>query len=408
MTDKPKPPPKGPDGDSAPYDPTGDTTPAPATGRKSLNPIFGTSCQTQTYGLRAYHRGHYHIHLEAVMDDPVKKTWSVHKVVHTSDTGYTIFPTAQNTKNYVHKLKSGVPFHQALETLTDFERSCKSRPNDFAVQTPEAAEMGFDHFRAFAEREGYVFDTQGKPHARPNSKMLPAGAIFAQTDVNNANRHLARPDNEFDNNGPASKTPNTHFLFEQFTKATHRQTLQERLTQLRVLDILDHFIDQVKDAHTHLQEYCTHYQELGRGGLITDAEDSLRLAGVSLRQLKAYGIDTTVFENFVLQCEITCHVLHAEGLYDLMNTRQGDFAQNETLFKERVAKALEAFSKIDNSDRGLQTLQDMIVQTPKPAVPYSITRFIENYDTQKNAFRPLNRPGAQNPPPSNKKPPFTP
>jgi hypothetical protein len=99
-------------------------------------------------------------------------------------------------------------------------------------------------------------------------------------------------------------------------------------------------------------------------------------------------------------------VLHAEGLYDLMNNQKGDFAQNEMLFKERVNKALEGFRKIDSSERGLKTLQDMIVQTPKPQVPDSMTAFLQNYATQKDAFRAKNHPGATPKPQGPKAPPF--
>lgn len=407
MTDKNKPHNNAPDEDFGGYDPTGDSRPSPLPVRKTLHPLFGTRCQTQTYGLAAYKRGHYHIHLEAVMDDPVKKTWSVRKVVNVSEPRYsTIFGSDTQSKIYVHQLRSSISFTQALDMMQDFERSCRSRGQDFRVLVPDAPMMGFDHYRAFAEREGYVFDTAGHAHARPTHDSLPAGAAFDQRDIDSAAKHCARPANEFDNNGPAGKTPNTHFLFDQFTKATHGQNMNERLAQLRVLDILDHFAGHIQTAHDSLKEYCTHYQELGQGGLVYDAEHALKLAGASLRQLKAYGVDTTHFDSFLLQCEITCHVLHAEGLYDLMNNQKGDFAQNEMLFKERVNKALEGFRKIDSSERGLKTLQDMIVQTPKPQVPDSMTAFLQNYATQKDAFRAKNHPGATPKPQGPKAPPF--
>lgn len=401
MTDKNKPHKNTPDDDFGGYDPTGDNTPAPLPTRKTLHPLFGTRCESQTYGLRAYKRGHYHIHLEAVMDDPVKKTWSVRKIVNVAEPRYSmVFGTDTINKTHVHRMREGISFTQALDVLMAFERSCQNRGNDFNVLVPDAPMMGTTHYRAFAEREGYVFDTKGHAHARPTRDSLPAGASFDKRDIDTADKNCQRSENEFDNNGPASKTPNTHFLFDHFNKATHGHNMNERLAQLRVLDILDRFADQIKSAHDNMQEYCKHYQELGQGGLIYDAEKSLKLAGASLRQLKAYGVDTTVFDSFLLQCEITCHVLHAEGLYDLMNNQKGDFAQNEALFKERVNKALDGFRKIDSSDRGLKTLQDMIVQTPKPAVPDSMTQFLENYKTQKESFRTKNHPGAKKKPPS--------
>ena len=408
MTDKSKPPKNTPETPDTGYDPVRDRRPLPLANRKNLTPLFGTRCQTQTYGLAAYKRGHYHIHLEAVLDDPVKKTWAVRKVINVSEPRYSmIFGSDTDNKTYVHQLRSGLNFTQALDVMQDFERNCRNRGQDFRVLVPDAPMMGFDHFRAFAEREGYVFDTNGHAHARPAEGTLPAGASFDKRDIDIADTHCQRPANEFDNNGPASKTPNTHFLFDHFTKATHGHNMNERLAQLRVLDILDHFAGHVQTAHDNLKEYCTHYQELGQGGLIYDAEKALKLAGASLRQLKAYGVDTTDFDSFLLQCDITCHVLHAEGLYDLMNNQKGDFEQNELLFKERVNKALDGFRKIDSSARGLQTLQDMIVQTPKPQVPDSMTAFLQNYAAQKEAFRAKNRPGAAQKPNTPKTPPFS-
>lgn len=404
MTEKNHPHKNTPDAHFGGYDPTGDDRPAPLPVRKTLHPLFGTRCRTQTYGLVAYKRGHYHMHLEAVLDDPVKKTWAVRKIVSVAEPRASIiFGSDTQSKTYVHQLRSGISFTQALDMMQDFERSCRNRGQDFRVLVPDAPMMGFDHYRAFAEREGYVFDITGRAHARPAADALPAGGSFDQRDIDTADKLCQRPANEFDNNGPASKTPNTHFLFDQFTRATHGQNMHERLVHMRVLDILDHFAGHVQTAHDKLKEYCTHYQELGQGGLIYDAEQALKMAGADLRQLKAYGVDTTHFDNFLLQCEITCHVLHAEGLYDLMNNQKGDFAQNEMLFKERVNKALEGFRKIDSSERGLQTLQDMIVQTPKPEVPESMTAFLENYARQKEAFRDKNHPGAR--PDTPKKPP---
>src|SRR5690606_31856884 len=110
----------------------------------------------QTYGLAAYKRGHYHIHLEAVMDDPVKKTWAVRKIINVSEPRYSmVFGSDTDNKTYVHQLRRGLNFTEALDVMQDFERNCRNRGQDFRVLVPDAPMMGFDHFRAFAEREGY-------------------------------------------------------------------------------------------------------------------------------------------------------------------------------------------------------------------------------------------------------------
>ena len=359
--------------------------------RKILHPLFGSHCASQTYALKAYVRGSYHVRIDAYMDDPVKRTWSIQKtatITEPSISGWIFGGDKEKTRKEVQKLKSRATFNDVLDEMSKFERQCIRAEEAFALQQPDAAAMGFKHFRAFAEREGYVFDMKGQPHARPHRDVMPASAApFLQSDIDRADKNLQRPENEFGNNGPASKTPQTHFLFDQFTRAAHLNRMDDKMGELRALDILDRFTSQVRRAHDSLQAYCNKYQELGQGELIDDALDALRLAGASVRQLKAYGVDSSDFESFLLQCKVTCHVLHAEGLYDLMNRGEGDFAQNESLFRQRVDKAIEAFKRIDPSESGLQTLQDMIVQTPKPEVPTSIGAYLRQYDAQLAEWR---------------------
>lgn len=379
--------------------------------RKNLQPIFGSHCASQTYALKAYVRGSYHIRLDAYMDDPVKKTWSIQKtatITEPSIGGWIFGGERERTRKEVHKIKSHASFNDVLDEMMKFERQYQRNVDTATLVKPEAEAMGYTHFRAFAEREGYVFDMHGHAHARPHRDVLPAAeAGFLQEDIDRANKHLQRPENEFDNAGPASKAPQTHFLFDQFTRAAHLSSLEDKVAEMRALDILDRFTSQIRHAHDSLQTYCSKYQELGQGGLIDEALDSLRLAGASLRQLKAYGVDCTDFESFVVQCKVASHVLHAQGLYDLMNRGEGDFAQNEALFRRRVDKAVETYRRIDDTDNGIKTLQDMIVQSPHPAVPSAITAYLHQYDSQREAIRQANIAERQNNS-DNKKPPYTP
>ena len=381
------------------------------TPRKLLSPLFGSHCASQTYGLKSYTRGSYHIRLDAFMDDPVKKTWTVQKTAVITDaagSGLFFGPVRERTRTQVQKIRTRASFNDVLDDMQRFEKQCQTRQDDYIPQKPDAAGMGFTHYRAFAEREGYVFDAKGHPHARPHKNVLPAcDAGFIQSDIDRADKNLRRPENEFDNMGPGSKIPQTHFLFDQFTRAAHVHSMEDKMAELRVMDILDRFAQQMQRAHDKLQTYCEKYHELGQGGLIDDALDALRLAGASVRQLIAYGIESTDFESFILQSKITCHVLHAEGLYDLMNRGEGDFAQNEILFRQRVNKAVEYMRRIDDSENTLRSLQDMIVQTPKPQVPASMTHFLKEYQTQRSAWRQAQQ-DARNDAAKDSKPPHRP
>lgn len=355
---------------------------------KVLHPLFGTYTRTETYNVTGQKPGTtYHLHCEAFLDDPVAKTWTVSKVARITEQ-HSVNPDIKKTVSHVHKVKPKVSFKEAATALAEFEKQCKEKPHTIKPLFPDAPAMGFTHFKAFAEREGYVFDTQGLPHARPNARALPIGCIFNQEDVDSANKNAARPDDEYNNSGPASRAPGTHFLLEQFTRAAHSQDFNTATSGLRVLNILDRFVEQIEQAHKNMQEYCQKYEQLGQGDLITDAEKTLKMAESSIAQLKAYGVDTTQFASFLQQCQITCHILHAEGLYDLMNKGKGDFDSNEALFKTRVNSALEAYKKIDDSDEGMKLLKNMIVQSPAPSVPATIGKFIDGYKEQRKGYEP--------------------
>jgi hypothetical protein len=358
--------------------------PTPAPDNKTLHPLFGTYCKTETYSVTDADKNTSQIHCDAYMDDPVAKTWTVAKTVRRLQPSFN--PYKRKTITHVHKVKSKVSFKEAAAELARFEAECRKKPAVFAPMFPESASMGFVHFKAFAEREGYIFDTKGLLHARPDEKALPAGFSFFDEDIESANKHLARPANEFDNNGPMSKTPNTHFLLDHFTRAARENDFDSATTSARVLNILDRFVEQVDKAHGKLSEYCRKFQELGQGELISDAEDLLTKAESSVKQLKAYGVDTADFESFVLQCKISCYVLHAEGLYGLMHNGKGDFDANEALFKSRVNQAMQEYKKIDTSDAGLKTLQNMIVQMPEPKVPDAIGSFITRYKQARKDY----------------------
>lgn len=358
---------------------------------RNLDPIFGVYCRTQSFRSASYP---CYFHLEACLDDPVKKTWSVRRVVETQE------PHRRTSKIDVHAVAGHLAFKDALQILCKEEKDCLLKASSYHPAYPDPLSLGALHFKAFAEREGYVFNIVGTPHARPNAHALPEGHAFDQKDAGSANRNLQRADEDFDANAPSGKIPNTHFLFDQFARAAHNETLHTRMNDLRALQVLDRFAAQIETAHAKMTEYCDKYAQTGQGGLIVQAENALDMAEASLQQLRAYGVNVASFDSFVLQCRISAQVLHAEGLYDLMNKRIGDFDQNEAQFKQRVTQAIANFKKIDASEDGIRLLENMIVQSPKPAVPAAIGKFIAVYKEQRADFDKSRR----SPPPRRPRP----
>jgi hypothetical protein len=345
--------------------------------RHVLQPVFGTHCVTESFYTKTGGR-RPHTHMEAVMTCPRAKTWAVNKIVREKqDSGETV--------TRVTRIHASLSFRDAAAVLSDFETDCRARADVFGAIYPDAETMAYLHYKAFAEREGYVFDINGMPHARPAAGVLPPGD-FSEAAIRDADRHVKRPPNEYDGHGPLSRVPATHFLFDTFNRAAHGDSMQARLTEMRVVSLLDTFHANIASAHEKMETYCANYPQTGYGKDMVEAREKLHAADISLIQLDAYGIDTTAFKSFTLQCRITSFILHAEGLYDLMNKGRGDFNENEAAFNYCVAQALDGLKKIDPSAEAAETLQNMVVQSVKPEVPAAIGLFVTNYRTQRQAY----------------------
>lgn len=371
-------------------------SPGPGTS-PALRPVFGTYCATQSYALTPYKTGaSCHIHLEAYLLDPATQLWGVSRVMRVTEP--SIYTGRPLTEIRVQRLDYNLDFTAALKYLSDFENNCAQAPAQYVVQDPKAGAMKFLHYIAFAEREGYIFNTQGQPAPRPNIHALPPQGSFRQEDIARANKNLQRPADEFDGTGPAGKVPQTHFLFDQFRRATHNRNINTALAELRVMTLLDQFAAEIETVEKNLRIYGETYLALGQGGLILDAEQALERAVPVLRQIKAYGVDTAGYESFLTQCGIICDVMHAQGLYDLMQKGLGDFTQNEELFKLRVDKAVEGLKKIDPSDESRETLKKMIVQAGKPRVPAAIGYFVSTYKKQRADYDQKRNPPPPKPP----------
>lgn len=340
-----------------------------------LEPLFGTYCRSQPFTRSSGGGSGVYEYFEAFLDDPGKCTWSVTRV--------TVEGSGANARRRVKPVSEKIDFAKALDLVASFEKNCLARPQDHTPLLLDPSDLGFSHYRAFAEREGYVFDEDDRPHARPHANSLPAGKNFRQRDIDRANRHMQRAADDFYTVGTRRKIPNTLFLFDAFTRAALRTDMPDRISEGRVVSLLDTYMRKITEARDRLREYCDTYEQLGKGGLIDSATQSLEAADILLRQLAGYHVNTEKFILFNRQCMVMCHVLHAQGLYDLMYKGKGDFIENEKTFNERVGKAFECYRKIDPSEDGLRALEQMIRYAPHPSLPPAIDSFIDNYHAQR-------------------------
>ncbi len=344
--------------------------------KKCLPPLFGTYCMTERFG-NPHPRGQAeHIHFEAWLDDPVKKSWTVTRVTEAID-------DKQHLSTKAKTVKSKLPFDEALSLLAQEEIKAKK---SLTTLLPVAADMEYLHFKAFAEREGYIFDKDGIPHARPALDAIPADAGFTAADIASANRHVQRPPHEFSADTPVANLPQSHFLFDFIAHTKHLDHHAERMNELRVLDLLDHYVSHIKEMRRNLGEYVDGYANGDNSHLIGKAEDALKMSDYSLQQLKAYHVDTQLFESFNRQCRLTCLIIHAEGLYKQMQAGKIDVTLAEPVFKTCVKEAEEMLKTIDPSAHASELLKSVIVQNGPLILPASIDAFIDGYDSHKKNF----------------------
>lgn len=329
--------------------------------KKLLNPLYGSFCRTQ-----AYETDGETTWLEACLSHPESQQWQLCKI------------TSQSGKTKVDPAGPPLDFNRVLETFVIFE---KHNAGDVCT-SHNLHELAFYHYKAFAEREGYVFDENGLPHARPARAALPDGAVFLDEDVSSANQHVQRPEAFFHEDKPYQK-PATHFLFDQFQKAATGKSVNQALNEIKILHIFNRFTGHIDEAAKNLSEYVDNYQTLGQALLVQKAEESLDQAALCLKQAETYGLNLPGFHGFVEQCKLLCDVTHAQSLYVLMHKNLGDLTANESSFLIRYQSAMARFRAMDGGDTG--SLRELILQSP-PQKPAIMVDFVENYKKQHASF----------------------
>lgn len=365
------------------------TSPAPHT-PAPLVPIFGMRCRTQSYAFKHPNSGSkQYLHFQAYRDG-AGDSWTIQRVSQVQD--------ARTGETYlnIEVMDAQQPFAATLSRLIQYDRYYASNVGGFTPVYPDAASLGFEHFRAFAEREGYVFDTKGDAWPRPAPHVLPAAdtqATFAEKDVASADRNLQRAPEDFGPAPPSRKVPDTLFLFDAFNRRAIGKNADHELAGMRALSLMDQFVTHIEAMNGQLRSFAAHYRDNDAQTRLTSAEISLNNARIQLRQLKAYGVDTSGFEKFTDECGIVVQVMAAQGLYDQLTRTPVAFADTEARFKTRVDKAFALYAALEKNlaDRqsapfyaeGRSALYEMMIQGGAPALPAAIGQFVDRYRQQR-------------------------
>lgn len=361
----------------------------------TLLPLFGTRCRSQGYAYVHPNAGtDQYVHFVAFRDAANADSWTVQRVTHTGHT--------QTRESWVRvdSLGQHMGFEDALAMIEQYDSYHRGNTQGFKPLFPDAAALGFEHFRAFAEREGYVFDRKGKAHPRPAHGVLPSNAEFSAEAIASADKNCQRPASEFDTSAPSRRLPDTLFLFDAFNRKAIGKKHSSELASLRVLNLMDTFVRHIETFSNQLHAYRADYLKPGGGARLSAAELSLVQARNQLRQMQAYGVDTTAFEKLTQECAIIACVAHAQGTYDQLRRQLGKFDELETLFKTRASEALRLYEQLEKGDivkdktaatkyaEGYTALQEMMIQGGAPAVPGAIMQFADRYRAERARLIP--------------------
>ncbi len=352
-------------------------------------PLFGTRCRTQGFSHDKARDGVVqHVHVAAIRTAPDTDIWAVQRRTHNHD------PRTGESWVRVDTVRQNASFTDALNTLAEYEAEYRADPA-YAPLFPAAEGMGYDHYRAFAEREGYVFDRTGKAHARPAPAELPADAEFDDTAIASADTHLKRTAADFGSAATPRRLPDVLFLFDAFNHKAIGKKHNNEMAALRVLHLMDTFVQHIESYAAHLGAYCADHLRAGAHNHLALAGNSLIQARLQLRQMGGYGVDVTAFEKMTMECDIIVAVVHAQGTYDMLRRQHGNFEELETVFKNRAAEAMRLYRQLDKTETGLNkdsllqyaegytALQEMMIQGGAPAAPAGIRHFIARYKDQR-------------------------
>lgn len=373
--------------------------------RPPLVPIFGMRCRTQSYTFKNPNAGtRQFLHFQAYRDG-AGDSWTIQRVNQVQERNGNAYAD-------VETMDLRLPFAEMLRALASYDSYYNRSTASFTPSYPDAAALGFEHYRAFAEREGFVFDTQGMPWPRPAAGVLPptdAHARFDEKDIARADKHLQRPPEEFGPAPPSRKLPDALFLFDAFNRRAIGKNADHEIAGMRALSLMDQFVNHIDAMNGHLSVYAAHHKGLDAPGRLASAEISLNTARVQLRQLKAYGVDTAAFEKFANECGVTVQVMAAQGLYDQLARVPHPFSDAEAKFKERVGKALDLYAELERTladkhtaaayAEGRTALHEMMIQGGAPALPPAIAQFVTRYRQQRAEYiKDAKPPAAPKPP----------
>ncbi len=361
---------------------------------KKNNPTYGSYCRSLAFNdVRDLDSLSEFLEIYQNMNG----SWNVAKVLTTQSPTRSLTGIFMKRKSKSTDIHTELSFKDALSKLAEYEYEIKLENTNFEIVEQSAQDLNFDYYIKFAEREGYIFDTENNPVYRGESKNLPTGTDFFDEDIERANNTLLESkelanviDSKYD------------ILKDIFNASANGLNFEESINQMSEMFELDKFFDHIENIDSLMKNYISEYKQLGKGGYIQDAEEDIAGASAILTGFAAQGMDTSDFELFLEQCYISCLTIHATGMFNLNNqkifdndrpeTEEEQFNENIDFIKARTTEIVERFKDIGADTKSIEVLKATIVDCQEPVFPQSIIDVVNNYKASKTSFINIPKP----------------
>lgn len=315
-------------------------------------------------------------------------------------------PGQTETARDVRRIAMNIGMLHAIAQLSGFEHGQPNPNVAFVGETAE--ELGNTHFMAFAEREGFVFDINKRPHDTIDGQAVDSGR-FRDADLDRAALRAKQAANEHpelaDGSASQYKTRDKKAeggglvipdasLGDVFAQNAGRVDIDRTLDNMKDIGILDDFVKYLGEFRRNLSycmrspfDYHEKYGELWntRTAYIDLAFKAL---GKAEKKLSEYNTaehrdEYADLSKFTEKARFAAYVAYAQALYADMGSTAGDNRKHLKKMKWTLKKARSVNSSNGDAFMEPNLIDQVAVVDERPETPKMIGEFISNY----NAWR---------------------
>lgn len=308
-------------------------------------PFWGTKFRTRTF-FDPQNPDLGHFYLRAVKR--ANGSWDVLRVTGKGIVNEALASSAADPVESFKPEKTGLEFFEALNYCAVFETAQPLEGiNRACAEADEIKKLGFVHYKAFGEREGYKFDGNGRPHETEGGEIVTEGD-FRQSDQQSFDKNFTPAQEKLRSAFNAASNEELSCLMGQGVDyGTLEKTLQILAQRGAFKALKDTVGEMYKDWQSALRwgfENSVNYTALhisqtasgGGGTLQVAVEKNMDKIAKALRKIDVENSGDDLFRGFEI-CYFSFYVQRAQSAlyYKVSGNREG--SDKEILEYKRLA-----------------------------------------------------------------------